>query len=392
MATSPVLLNKKPFDAELEHKLQFTYDGFQIFKYKLVIRENSSNTIIESGDLTGEPVYEQEVAWMNTYAIIPANTLENGKTYNFVLTVFDNNGNPSLDSSPILLKCLKTPTFKFANVPAPPESPMTVKNSYLDVDIMYEQENGELLNEYYVMLYYENKTSLVYTSEIQYANNLTVRISELMDMARYYVRAIGSTVNGMEMDTGFIEFSCNYLKPDLFLKFRADNIREEGSVRLSSNFVVVEGKSDPEDLTFIEENGAVEKVDLLNGERVWFDDGYKADDFVLNAIVEDIPDFVKFMTFNMGTAIVELTWNYGYFQKSEDKLYYVELIAYHMIGKEFLKYIRTSNLIPALTETQQLFLWLRHVNGTFDVKIEAIENPALQTQELFEDVTEGDEA
>lgn len=378
MATSPVLLNKKPFDAEKEHILQFTYSGSQIFASRLIVKDNTTN----------EVVYDQKINSMNTTCPIPANTLTNGNTYNFQLSVFDHDDIESSLSSPIILLCLKTPVFGFGNVtPA-----MIVKNSYLDVNMVYEQENGELLNEYYVMLYAVNTTSLVYTSDIQYADNLTVRIPELMDNTVYYIRATGSTVNGMEMDTGLVEFSCDYLKPDLFLKFRADNVREEGSVRLSSYFVVVEGKSDPEVLTFIEENGAVEKVDLLNGERVWFDDGYKANDFVLNAIVEDIPDFTKFMTLNMGTAIVELTWNYGYFQESEDKLYYVELIAYHMIGEEFLRYIRTSNLIPAITESQQLFLWLRHVNGTFDVKIEAIENPALQTQELVEDITEGDEA
>lgn len=390
MATSPVLLNKKPFDAEKECRLQFTYSGSQIFSYKLTIRENSSNTEIESGDLTGEPVYEQEVAWMNTYIIIPANTLENGKSYNFQLIVYGENkdNDASLPSSPIVLKCLKTPVFKFANVPAPPASPMTVKNSYLDVEMLYEQENGELLNEYYVMLYYENKTSLVYTSSIQYADNLTVRISELMDMARYYIRAVGSTVNGMEIDTGFVEFSCNYLKPDLFMKFRADNIREEGSVRLSSNFIMVEGKSDPEVLNYIDG----EKVDLLKGEKVWFDDGYQADNFVLNANIEDIPDFTTFMIINMAGAVVELSWNYGYFAESDDRRYYVELIAYHPIGEEQLRYIRISNLIPELTDDQQLFLWVRHVNGTFDVKIEAISDNTTQTQELTESVTEGVEA
>ena len=369
MATSPVLLNKKPFDAEKECRLQFTYSGSQIFKYKLIIRENSSNTEIESGDLTGEPVYEQEVAWMNTYVIVPANTLENGKSYNFQLIVYDKDQIPSSPSSPVVLKCLKTPVFKFANVPTPPASPMIVKNSYLDVEMIYEQENGELLNEYYVMLYAVNTTSLVYTSDIKYADNLTVRITELMDDTVYYVRAIGSTVNGMEMDTGLIQFSCDYLKPDLFMKFRADNIPEEGSARLSSNFVMVEGKTNSAELKF--EDG--EKVNLLNGDKVWFDDGYKIDDgFTLSMNVEDIPDFTTFLRFYAGTAVVELSWNYGYFAESDDKRYYIELVAYHMIGSEMLKYIRTSNLIPELTDEQQLFVWLRHVNGTFDVRIEAV--------------------
>jgi len=212
-----------------------------------------------------------------------------------------------------------------------------------------------------------------------------------MDDTVYYIRATGSTVNGMEMDTGQIEFSCDYLKPDLFLHFRADNVPEEGSVKLSSNFVLVEGKTDSASLQF--ENG--EKVNLLNGDKVWFDDGYVADNFTLNAIVEDIPDFATFMRFNMGTAIVELSWNYGYFDISDDKMYYVELAAYHMIGGEILRYIRTSNLIPALEDGQQVFIWMRHVNGLYDLQIEAIYDETAQTQTVIEnseDNTEGVEA
>jgi len=377
MATSPVLLNKKPFDAEYDHMLQFTYSGSQIFASRLIAKDNATN----------EVVYDQKVSSMNTTYTIPAGTLTNGKTYNFQLSVFDHEDTESSLSSPIMLLCLKTPVFTFANV-----TPfMIVKNSYLDVTIIYEQENGELLNEYYIMLYAANKTSLVYTSDIQYADNLTVKIPELMDDTVYYIRATGSTVNGMEMDTGQIEFSCDYLKPDLFLHFRADNVPEEGSVKLSSNFVLVEGKTDSASLQF--ENG--EKVNLLNGDKVWFDDGYVADNFTLNAIVEDIPDFATFMRFNMGTAIVELSWNYGYFDISDDKMYYVELAAYHMIGGEILRYIRTSNLIPALEDGQQVFIWMRHVNGLYDLQIEAIYDETAQTQTVIEnseDNTEGVEA
>lgn len=367
--TSPVLLNKKPFDAEKEHVLQFTYSGPQIFASRLIAKDN----------VTNEVVYDKKVESMNATYYIPANTLKNGQNYIFQVSVFDHEDVESLLSSPIVLMCLKTPNFGFANV----TPSMIVKNSYLDVEMIYEQENGELLNEYYVMLYAVNTTSVVYTSDIQYADNLTVRIPELIDDTVYYIRATGSTVNGIEMDTGLIEFSCDYLKPDLFLKFRADNIREEGTVRLSSNFVVVEGKTDSAELQF--EGG--EKVNLLNGDKVWFDDGYKVDDFTLNVIVEDIPDFATFMVFHMGTAVVDMSWNYGYFPESEDKLYYVELTASHMIDVERLSYIRTSNLIPALMEGQQLFIWMRHVNGTYDLKIEAINNTA--TQEVIEEHTEG---
>lgn len=369
MAVSPVLLNKLPFDAELEHKIQFTYSGAQIFAHRLIIKNN----------LTNETVYDEKTSSMGLFAKVPAGTLTNGLTYNFQLSVFDSNDTESSLSNIIILLALKTPEFRLENV----TEAMVVRNSYLDVSIFYSQVNGELLDEYVVTLYGSDKTTIAYTSNIQYADNLTVRIPELMDDTTYYLRATGSTVNGIEMDTGLVVFSCDYIKPDVFLKFRADNVPEEGTVRLSSNFIMVEGRTDADPLVFIDG----EKVSLLDGETVIFDNNFQADNFVCELIVSDIPDFSTILTINQQTTILPLTWNFGYFSESDDKLYYAEIAPYSYVGNEPLRYIQTSNRIPALAKGQQVFIWLRHVDGMYDLKIEVL--PLESTEELI--VEGGDE-
>lgn len=352
MSVSPILLNTLPFDAGKEHILQFTYTGAQIFANRIVIKNNSTNTV----------AYDKKTTTMNTLARIPPNTLTNGNTYNIQISVFDHENNESPFSNPAILKCLKTPTFAFTNV----DEGMIVRNSYLDVTLSYSQENGELLNAYTVTLYAANQTTVIYDSGIRYSSdNLTVRIPSMLDDTTYYIRATGETVNGMEMDTGLIEIVCDYLKPDIFLKFRADNIPEEGSVRLTSNFILIEGKSEPEELVYIDD----EKVSLANGEKVWFDDGFTADNFVCEVIAEQIPDFTKFITFNMKSAMAYITWNYGYFEGSDAKQYYAELTAYQYIGSEKLNYVQISNRIPPLSDGEQVHFWIRHVNGAFDLII-----------------------
>lgn len=366
MAVSPILLNTLPFDAEKEHTLQFTYTGSQIFAHRVVVKDNMTNAV----------VYNKKMSGMTTSAQIPANTLTNGVTYNFQVSVFDHEDKESPLSNAIILQCLKTPVFMFANV----HDGMIVRNSFLDAELTYTQENGELLNAYTVMLYAANQTTVVYNSGTKYVGNtLSVRIPELMDDTTYYIRATGETLNGMEMDTGLIQIVCDYIKPDLFLKFRADNIPEEGSVRLTSNYILIEGSSNPEDLTYIDG----EKVNLLNGEKVWFDSGYQAKNFTEQIIADSIPDFAKFTTMDMKSVMCYITWNYGYFDGFEGKQYYAELTAYQYIGGTRLNYVLPSNLIPPLNDGEQVHFWIRHLNGAFDLEITKM------TQEQVLDALEG---
>lgn len=357
MAISPVILNKLPFDAELRHELQFTYGGPQVFWYQLIIKDNATNGTDFIHD-TGM------VASMDSVAVVPAGTLTNGNTYNFELIVYDSDKNPSATSNPAVLMTLKTPVFGFENV----TDAMIVKNSYLEVEMLYSQENGELLDEYNLTLYGSDETTVIYTSGTKYADTMTVMIPELMDNTTYYLIAAGVTVNGMEIITEQISFTCKYIKPDIFLKFRADNIADEGSVRLSSNFIMIEGSSDPETLNFVDG----ESVSLVNGEKVWFDEGFSAENFTCMVKTANLPDFSTIMTMNMKNAIVEISWNYGVFDDTGEQMYYAELVAYQYVGGKTLNYIQMSNLIPALQEDQQVFIWFKHVNGMFDLIIEAL--------------------
>ena len=227
MAVSPILLNTLPFDATQDHYLQFSYSGSQIQGYRLIIRDNTTNEEIECSPIINTSSLREE-------ALILANTLVNGNTYNFQIEIlhWKDDGSEKIYSDPsntIVLKCFATPTFGFVNV----QSEMIVRNSYMDVELQYiSEDKSEVMNQYRVVLYGDDTTTIVYDSGTLYTTSgMTVRITGLTDDATYYIQATCETLNGMELDTGKIQILCNYIKPDLFLAFYAENIPTEGLVR-----------------------------------------------------------------------------------------------------------------------------------------------------------------
>lgn len=217
-------------------------------------------------------------------------------------------------------------------------------------------------------MFSSNQTTIIYDSGVRYVGNgLTVRVPQMVDDTTYYLYATGKTVNGIEIETKKICIVCDYLKPDVFLTFRADNIAEEGCVRLSTNYVLVEGESNTDSLIYIDD----ERISLLNGEEVYFNKGFSANNFYIQLVVDSIPDFARFISFDMKNVKSNITYNYGYFQDMDTKEYYLELEAYYYIGgKKKISYIQRSNRITPLSDDESLFIWIRHVDGTFDLKIE----------------------
>ena len=173
------------------------------------------------------------------------------------------------------------------------------------------------------------------------------------------------------MSTDMIMVVCDYLKPDVFLSFRADNIPSEGCVRLTSNYVSVEGSSNV-DVSF--KDG--EKVILGEGESVYFDKGFIVDNFIMQVLVEGLTDFKKFLILDMGSVRAVFSFNYGYFQP-EVKKYFVELEAYNILKNVSVSkrnsYIQDSNRIEPLKNNEQLALWVKHKDGLFDVIIDKVQ-------------------
>ena len=58
--------------------------------------------------------------------------------------------------------------------------------------------------------------SKIQSSGVCYTDNIKHTIANLEDNQTYYIRATCITLNGMEADTGYIEFSVNYKQPSIY--------------------------------------------------------------------------------------------------------------------------------------------------------------------------------
>src|SRR5690606_34862893 len=71
---------------------------------------------------------------------------------------------------------------------------------------------------------------------------LTATMVDLDDNGVYYARATGKTINGMDVDTGYVRFSVNYIMPSVYALVTLENIANEGSIKIQSNILSLEAK------------------------------------------------------------------------------------------------------------------------------------------------------
>lgn len=250
-----------PFDASLGTTIKFAWNGNQVLKNRCIIRENETNKLVYDNTITSYTLeHPIDLTRLKT-------ALTNGKKYNAYITVFDKSGIESdLQSPGSAFLCLKTPVFHFVQIEK------TLVSSTHTFSLTYSQENGELLNSWSINIYSRDH-ALLSTSGVTYAtDNLSYSFSGFNDKAEYYVRGLGQTVNGMELDTGFIGFSVHYDVFNVFSMLELANIKKSGAIYVKSNIVTAKGYPDKEPASYIKN----EYIDLRNN-RITFKDGFLLD-------------------------------------------------------------------------------------------------------------------
>ena len=222
------LYNINAFDKSKEQIFSFVWNGNQSFGNILQIRDNISNIV----------VYQEKQTTMQLKHTLPANTLKNGMYYNARIAVVDIDNNVSEYSDPILFYCFTTPIFIFDNI----EENQIIKNSSYQVNMLYSQLENEQLQSWEISLY-DNSQSIVKTSGVCYTDKIVYTLTNLEDNQTYYIRATCHTLNGMEVDTGYLLFSVNYVQPSVYSILTLENISNEGYIKLQSNVRAVEAKS-----------------------------------------------------------------------------------------------------------------------------------------------------
>lgn len=223
----PVLYNsnRNSKDANTEFKITYTWSGNNPQQTGNIINiyNNETNALVHTATLTN--FYKQECT-------VPANKLVNGTLYKVTVNVICSEGTSS-PSEPVLFYCYSTPAFEFTNL----TQGQLIQNDTYRAELSYSQPEGEQLEDYYISLYSSDKT-ILYTSSIRYdTGNLSLTISGLENNTRYYIKAFGQTVTGMQVETDFILITARYLQPTIYSLVELDNNARGGYTTVKSNII-----------------------------------------------------------------------------------------------------------------------------------------------------------
>lgn len=223
MLNTPIVRKIPAFDPRESYSVVFQYEGSQAVKNRAVIIDNE----------TYQTVYDHEQERMRLDHVIVANTLSPGKAYQIKIKVYDDYGNESDFSSPVLFYCFTKPTFKFSNL----TNDMIHRTAVLPVKLSYSQSEGETFRECQISLYTYDYVLSTSSNILYDVSNLNHTFYGLKNESVYYLRATGKTTHDMDIDTGYLKVNIQYIMKYSNVILRVKNLPEIGSISLSSNII-----------------------------------------------------------------------------------------------------------------------------------------------------------
>lgn len=357
--TRPTLLAMAAFDATKEQIFNFVVTGTsaQIVANQLIIRNNDTNDI----------VYQEKQESFKYEHILNANELTNGTYYNATISVFDADGNESPTSIPIQFWCYTKPVIQFTNIPVSG----IVTNASFNFQFSYTQAENEPLNSYVMNLYNSSQVQIS-TSGIQYADNGTppyngnYTFTGFENNTVYYVQLTGTTTEGTIISTILQQFTVQYTKPDLFTLVQLANNCDEGYVSITSNIILIEGSSNPDPPTYIND----QEIDLTeDGSYAEWSQGFSITGDMLSRLWFRNPNpYTTIAQFsNTNGQIIKLNYMLGYENSSSTELQsYVELYVQSITGMDYYIF---SNYVPTLSATEQYVVYLTRVNNIYSLQL-----------------------
>lgn len=348
--TRPILYSVPAFDATNQYTFSFNViGGDQVVKNQLTIIDQSNNQI----------VYQQQQTTFAFIHTINANTLVNGKYYSASLITYNSSNESSSPSVSIQFYCYTNPSFNFNNIPVT----NVITNSNYVFDVMYNQNEGELLNSYTFNLY-DAQRNLLSTSGMMYTSGISnlplivsYQFNSLQDNTFYFVQATGQTLQGTQISTGFIGFSVSYVEPSVFSVINLTNNCQGGYIIIRSNLSDIPGTSNPFPPLYIDENTAVDVTG--NGSYIIWDRGFSLySDFTASLWGREFTENSNIITLSSNSS-GELTINY---RKDENGLFYAELFVKE---NNVIYYLYTNSIV--VNESDSLQIWFRRISGLYEI-------------------------
>lgn len=358
----PTMVSTPAFDATQEHTFTFVVQGStaQITANRLTIRNQDTNDI----------VYQEQQETFRYAHVVNADELTNNTYYNATVVVIDAEGNESPESTPIQFWCYTTPTVEFDNLP----ENNIIQNASFNFQFTYNQVEGEAINSY-IMNLYDSSGAVISTSGIQYATNGTppyngsYLYAGFENATAYSIELQATTVNGTIVSTGLVAITVQYTRPDLFTLLELTNNCDEGYISIRSNIILVEGESNPDPPTYIDN----EEVDLRqDGSYVEWNEGYSiSGDYLTRVWFRDPTPNTTIVQFSTADGqTIQVNYREGYENvDASDMQGYIEVYVQSYGEQQRLAYYVYSNFVDIQPDTGKYMLWLNRVNYIYDVRL-----------------------
>lgn len=277
------------FDPSYDRDIDFYYEDNQPYKHRIVIINNQTNQ-------TNQTVYDKTIESMRKYITIPAKTLTGGVQYLIQIQVFDVDGNKSNLSDPVLFYCFSIPILNFSNV----TNEQIYRNASIELSLTYSQAQNEQIKDYQFILYSQDKILLT-SSKVFYSSTLSsYTFYGLQNNTKYYVRAYGETINGMQMDTGYVAINIQYERIPANIGFYIQNIYDKGYISIETNILSIGYETENDNYEFVD--GCL----ILKNNSLTYNEGFEiTGDFSLFIEAKKLP-ISKFFTVGDGSISLNI--------------------------------------------------------------------------------------
>lgn len=222
----PTIAKISPFDANMDYEITLLWMGSRAHANRIIIYDNDTNNV----------VFDDTVSSFSLKHTIPGCTLKNNKKYTIQAQIYDVENIPSALSNKVLFYTFVTPDFYFEDLSEHP----VISNSSFTATIHYYSEDWEEISKYKFYLYDASRKQLLQSIEMTDDYDISYTYKGLDNNTIYYVRCTGVTVNGMELDTGYVEITVKYENPNTYARIYAAPLPSQGCIQVASNLIIIQ--------------------------------------------------------------------------------------------------------------------------------------------------------
>lgn len=292
----PTIAKISPFDANMDYEITLLWMGSRAHANRIIIYDNDTNNV----------VFDDTVSSFSLKHTIPGRTLKNNKKYTIQAQIYDVENIPSALSNKVLFYTFVTPDFYFEDLSEHP----VISNSSFTATIHYYSEDWEEISKYKFYLYDASRKQLLQSIEMTDDYDISYTYKGLDNNTIYYVRCTGVTVNGMELDTGYVEITVKYENPNTYARIYAAPLPSQGCIQVASNLIIIQYNG-------TDEFDYADSMIDLRDKTIYYDKGFLIEnDFTV--IIRGINLWQTADIFKMNNGIHELTLSSRIYH--EDKL------------------------------------------------------------------------